>query len=259
MNKRAYIFFLLTIGMLTISGCSTDASKHSSSSPDISYPIISYTNNKVSFKPTREFLNLQKHKSPISVWENQDKTRVYRIDLDRELLTIIEKQDNKFNLETTIDVGRGPVGVIGNKEDTLLFVTNMKEGSLSVVNVASRQVERKLQLGYKPYCLTFSADQKVLYVVNRFGDRVFKIDPINLEMLGVTHIHKLDIKVRRDSCYGSCHKDKRNRMNLAIDNRKSILSEEELNVKLDELKLFEKKTYFSEESIKALRVQAENM
>jgi YVTN family beta-propeller protein len=76
--------------------------------------------------------------------------------LDRELLTIIDKEEEPLNMESTIKVGRGPVGVIGNKEDTYVYVTNMKEGSVSSVDVSRRQVDKVLYTGFNPYCLTFN-------------------------------------------------------------------------------------------------------
>lgn len=266
MKKRIFNWFfilLLLSGLsVTVSGCGMSKGKTNASYPEVVYPgetFIQNDNRKVGYTPSREFLKLQKHKSPISVWENQEKTRIYRIDLDRELLTIIDKNKNSQPVESTIKVGRGPVGVIGNLDDTYVYVTNMKEGSVSAVSINNRQVDKVLKTGFNPYCLTFNSDHSILYVVNRFGDRVFEIDPVKFELKGTTRIIDLDVDVRLDSCYGSCHEDKRKRIKTAMANRKAIVVEQEFREKLEKIRLQKPTVSFSEDGIKLLRIQAEHL
>ncbi|WP_131764939.1 YncE family protein [Candidatus Protofrankia californiensis] len=73
--------------------------------------------------------------------------------------------------------GKGAHGLYPNREATAMYVSNRGEGSVSVVDFTTRQVQRKWQIpgGGSPDMGGVSADGSVLWLTGRYNSEVYAI------------------------------------------------------------------------------------
>jgi DNA-binding beta-propeller fold protein YncE len=73
--------------------------------------------------------------------------------------------------------GRGAHGLYVSRDSRFLYVTNRQEGSISLINLASRKVSRKWHIrgGGSPDMGGISADGKVLWLSGRYNSVVYAI------------------------------------------------------------------------------------
>ena len=76
-----------------------------------------------------------------------------------------------------------PRGALWSPDGTRIFVTGMGSDNLAVLDQTGTRLETLIDVGEGPTGLTLSADKKSLYVLNRFGSSVTRIE---LEDLKVT-------------------------------------------------------------------------
>ena len=77
-----------------------------------------------------------------------------------------------------IPTGRGAHGLYASRDSKVLYVSNRGEGSVSVIDFATRKVIRKWQFpgGGSPDMGGVSADGKVLWLAGRYNHEVYAID-----------------------------------------------------------------------------------
>jgi len=77
-----------------------------------------------------------------------------------------------------LPTGKGAHGLYVSRDSRTLYVTNRGEGSISLVDLASRKVRTKWQLpgGGSPDMGGVSADGKVLWLAGRYNSEVYAID-----------------------------------------------------------------------------------
>jgi YVTN family beta-propeller protein len=77
-----------------------------------------------------------------------------------------------------IPTGKGAHGLYVSRDSKVLYVTNRGEGSISLIDLASRKVCRKWELpgGGSPDMGGVSADGKVLWLSGRYNSEVYAID-----------------------------------------------------------------------------------
>jgi DNA-binding beta-propeller fold protein YncE len=84
-----------------------------------------------------------------------------------------------------VPTGKGTHGLYVSRDSRLLYVSNRGEGSVSVIDFATRNVIRKWQLPGKasPDMGGVSADGKVLWLSGRFNSEVYAIDTSDGKLL----------------------------------------------------------------------------
>lgn len=181
--------------------------------------------------------HIERNKGPISIWQGKSSNLLYIVDLAEQSLTILEA-DKQPSLEQAIPikVGRGAISVIANRDDSVAFVTNLIDGTLSVIDVKARKVSGTLNFkgDSEPYCQIFGADESQLYVVTRKGDSVFVVDPVQKTVIDTLGVKDLARDVQLKHCYGSCHEDKR-RIMQESSNRKPTIPNNTLTVSASKL------------------------
>ena len=75
-----------------------------------------------------------------------------------------------------LPTGKGAHGLNVSRDATLLYVSNRLGGSISVIDLATRQVAATWQVGGSPDMMQVSADGRQLWVSNRFHGSVTVID-----------------------------------------------------------------------------------
>jgi len=72
-----------------------------------------------------------------------------------------------------------------SRDSRVLYVSNRGEGSISLIDLATRKVTRKWELpgGGSPDMGGVSADGKVLWLSGRFNSEVYAIDTANGKLL----------------------------------------------------------------------------
>jgi YVTN family beta-propeller protein len=77
-----------------------------------------------------------------------------------------------------LPTGKGTHGLYVSRDSKFLYASNREEGSISVIEFASRKVEKKWSLpgGGSPDMGGVSADGKVLWLSGRFNSEVYAID-----------------------------------------------------------------------------------
>jgi YVTN family beta-propeller protein len=91
---------------------------------------------------------------------------VYAIDGDR------------FMVLDFIETGKGAHGLYPSRDAKWLYVSNRGEGSISVIDFATRKVAKKWQLpgGGSPDMGGVSADGSVLWLAGRYNREIYAID-----------------------------------------------------------------------------------
>jgi YVTN family beta-propeller protein len=74
--------------------------------------------------------------------------------------------------------GRGAHGLYPSRDSKFLYVSNRDEGSVTVIDFATRQIVKKWQIpgGGSPDMGGVSADGKVLWLSGRYSSVVYAID-----------------------------------------------------------------------------------
>jgi YVTN family beta-propeller protein len=85
---------------------------------------------------------------------------------------------DRFEKIGFIPTGRGAHGLYASRDSKLLYVSNRGEGSVSVIDFATRKAIKKWQLpgGGSPDMGGVSADGKVLWLAGRYNHEVYAID-----------------------------------------------------------------------------------
>jgi YVTN family beta-propeller protein len=84
-----------------------------------------------------------------------------------------------------IPTGKGAHGLYVSRDSKILYVSNRGEGTISLIDLATRKVARKWELpgGGSPDMGGVSADGKVLWLSGRFNGEVYAIDTADGKLL----------------------------------------------------------------------------
>jgi YVTN family beta-propeller protein len=84
-----------------------------------------------------------------------------------------------------IPTGKGAHGLYVSRDSKVLYVSNRGEGTISLIDLATRKVTRKWELsgGGSPDMGGVSSDGKVLWLSGRFNGEVYAIDTANGKLL----------------------------------------------------------------------------
>lgn len=78
--------------------------------------------------------------------------------------------------------GNGPDGIGIAKDDSKLYVTNTKDGTISVINVKTQEAH-VIQTGGKPELIHTNEDHSLLYISNFFDNKIHILDTENDEII----------------------------------------------------------------------------
>jgi YVTN family beta-propeller protein len=89
-----------------------------------------------------------------------------------------------------IPTGKGTHGLYASRDSKVLYVSNRGEGTISVIDFATRKVVHKWLLpgGGSPDMGGVSADGKVLWLSGRYNSEVYAIDTIDGHLLARIHV-----------------------------------------------------------------------
>jgi YVTN family beta-propeller protein len=134
----------------------------------------------------QEFLGrlpLEPHGMPQDVKLSPDGTVFYVADMKAGGVHLVDGE----NLRQIgfIPTGKGTHGLYVSRDSRVLYVSNRGEGSVSVIDFATRNVIRKWQVPGKasPDMGGVSADGKVLWLSGRFNSEVYAIDTTDGRLL----------------------------------------------------------------------------
>jgi YVTN family beta-propeller protein len=107
----------------------------------------------------------------------RDERQIFTSNVNSDTISILERDKNgdvSGWIETTIPVGKGPEGFDVSPDDKELWAANSHDGTVSVVDLASRKVTRTLQVRTKmANRLKFTPDGKLVLISDlRSGDLV---------------------------------------------------------------------------------------
>jgi YVTN family beta-propeller protein len=91
-----------------------------------------------------------------------------------------------------LPTGRGAHGLYASRDSRVLYVSNREEGSVSVIDFATRKVVHKWQIpgGGTPDMGGVSADGKVLWLSGRYSHEVYAIDTTDGHLLARIRVGK---------------------------------------------------------------------
>ena len=128
-------------------------------------------------------LALEPHGMPQDVKLSPDGTVFYVADMKAGGVHLVDGE----NLRQIgfIQTGKGTHGLYVSRDSRVLYVSNRGEGSVSVIDFATRNVIRKWQVPGKasPDMGGVSADGKVLWLSGRFNSEVYAIDTSDGKLL----------------------------------------------------------------------------
>src|SRR5262249_52797940 len=85
---------------------------------------------------------------------------------------------DSFRVIEFVPTGKGTHGLYASRDSKVLYISNRGEGTISVLDFASRKVARKWMLpnGGSPDMGGVSTDGKVLWLAGRYHHEVYAID-----------------------------------------------------------------------------------
>jgi YVTN family beta-propeller protein len=121
-------------------------------------------------------LDLQpKPASPQDVKLSPDGKVIYTADQDRG--GVWEIDPNTFTVIGFLATGRGAHGLYPSRDARYLYVSNRKEGTISLVDFATRRIVRTWNLGSSsPDMGNVSNDGRTLWLSGRYNSEVYVID-----------------------------------------------------------------------------------
>ncbi len=120
-------------------------------------------------------LPLEPKGMPQDVKLSPDGTVFYAADMDSDGVHMIDGESLKDL--GFIPTGKGAHGLYVSRDSKVLYVSNRGEGTISLIDLATRKVSRKWNLGGgSPDMGGVSADGKVLWLSGRFNAEVYAID-----------------------------------------------------------------------------------
>jgi YVTN family beta-propeller protein len=114
---------------------------------------------------------------PQDVKLSPDGAVYYVADMHADGVHMIDGED--FKQIGFIPTGKGAHGLYVSRDSKWLYVSNRGEGSISLINLATRKVDRKWQIPGPPASPDMggvSADGKVLWLAGRYNSEVYAID-----------------------------------------------------------------------------------
>jgi YVTN family beta-propeller protein len=123
--------------------------------------------------------------SPIVI--TSDNRFVWAVNPDTNTLSAARVEGDVNLKEVEIPVGREPQSVAISNNNRSLFVTNMVDGTVSVINVpggvvAAAEPVRDIRVGTEPYGCVLTPDGTKLYVANSTSNSVSVIDTRTLQV-----------------------------------------------------------------------------
>jgi YVTN family beta-propeller protein len=88
---------------------------------------------------------------------------------------VLQLNANTLKIIKTFATGKGPDGISISGDDLILFVTNTKDGTISVINVET-QNQKIIETGGKPELIHSNKDNTLIYISNFFKNKIHIID-----------------------------------------------------------------------------------
>jgi YVTN family beta-propeller protein len=128
-------------------------------------------------------LALEPHGMPQDVKLSPDGTVFFVADMDANGLHLIDGEH--LRQIGFLPTGKGAHGLYVSRDSKVLYVSNRGEGSVSVIDFASRKEAAKWRLpgGGSPDMGGVSADGKVLWLAGRYNSEVYAIDTSDGKLL----------------------------------------------------------------------------
>ena len=82
---------------------------------------------------------------------------------------------NSLEITDEFQTGNGPDGVGISKDNSKIYVTNTKDGTISVINLATKKAY-VIKTGGKPELIHYNEDHSLLYISNFVGNKVHILD-----------------------------------------------------------------------------------
>jgi YVTN family beta-propeller protein len=120
---------------------------------------------------------------PQDVKTAPDGSVLYVADMDADGVHVVDPND--FRIVAFIPTGKGAHGLYVSRDSRVLYVSNRGEGSISLIDLATRKVTKKWRLpgGGSPDMGGVSADGKVLWLSGRYNSEVYAIDTADGHLL----------------------------------------------------------------------------
>jgi DNA-binding beta-propeller fold protein YncE len=105
---------------------------------------------------------------------------------------VYEIDSSNFTIAGSLPSGKGVHGLYVSRDGRLLYASNREEGSISVIDLASRKIVEKWRLpgGGTPDMGGVSADGKVLWLSGRYSREVYAIDTSDGHLLARIRVGK---------------------------------------------------------------------
>jgi YVTN family beta-propeller protein len=87
-----------------------------------------------------------------------------------------------------IATGPGAHGLYVSRDAKQLYVSNRRDGSISVIDFATRSVSATWRIGGSPDMIQLSPDGRQLWVSNRYNSSVSVVDTVSGELLHVIKV-----------------------------------------------------------------------
>jgi YVTN family beta-propeller protein len=120
----------------------------------------------------------------------EDGSRMFTANIGSDSITVIERGDrpNAWS-ETVIPVGRGPEGIDLSPDGRELWAAHSRDGGVSIIGVASKNVEETLELGTKrSNRLKFTPDGRLVLITDLDAGELVVVDAVARKEVKRVHL-----------------------------------------------------------------------
>ncbi|HTM49563.1 MAG TPA: YncE family protein [Bryobacteraceae bacterium] len=135
-------------------------------------------------------IQLSPHAMPQDVKLSPDGKVFYIADMHGNGLYLVDGES--FKVISFLPTGKGTHGLYASRDSKVLYISNRGEGSVSVLDFATRAIKTKWELpkGGSPDMGGVSADGKVLWLAGRYHHEVYAIDTNDGKLLARIKVGK---------------------------------------------------------------------
>jgi YVTN family beta-propeller protein len=134
-------------------------------------------------------LDLPGHGMPQDVKLSPDGAVFYVADMQVNGVHLVD--GDRLRVLGFLPTGKGAHGLYASRDSKVLYVSNREEGTVSVIDFATRKVAHKWEIPHgTPDMGGVSADGKVLWLSGRYSKEVYAIDTADGHLLARIHVGK---------------------------------------------------------------------
>ncbi len=107
------------------------------------------------------------------ITSTRDGKYIFVIETDRN--SALKVDANSLKILVSYKTGNGPDGIGISKDDSKIYTTNTKDGTISIIDTKNKQT-KLLEVGGKPELIHYNHDHSLLFISNFYSNKIHILD-----------------------------------------------------------------------------------